>query len=120
MLRVHEGGGRAVRGLNLGPDAPAEGPELLPCNLSQRTPDAAGLFEVLEDAVAEVRYEARHGNPGAEGREDAPRASAAAVNPAWPWQESRGTGSLKLIPEERLNGLMPEARSGRELRTVQM
>ena len=81
MLRVHEGGGSAVRGLNLGPDAFAEGVELLTGNLAKRPPHAVDLLEVFEDALTEVCDKARHGNPRAEGREDAPRVMVAVVHP---------------------------------------
>ena len=63
MLRVHERGGGAVSRLNLCPDAFAEGVELLPCHLSERPPNAVDLLEILEDALAEIRDKARHGNP---------------------------------------------------------
>lgn len=81
MLRVHEGGGRAVRRLNLSPDASAEGIELLPCHLSERSPDAVNLLEILIDALAEVRDKARHRNPRAERREYASRIVVAVVHP---------------------------------------
>ena len=81
MLRVHEGGGRAVRRLNLGPDASAEGIELLASHLAEGPAYAVNLLEILIDALAEVRDKARHRNPRSERREYAPRVMVAVVHP---------------------------------------